>query len=211
MSIREINRILKRCKSSIKLLNPNSAHFLVAGVCNKLRIKIEGSVGYYLGTCMRGPEIHVTGNAGWYTGDNMTEGSIVVDGSSGDGTGQGMYGGTIVVKGNCGSRTGQLMKNGTVIIGGNSGYMTGLYAFGGRIIVCGDVGHAAGESIIGGRVYVGGRVASLGKNATVQRATREEYRSIKELLDAFDIKTPRKFLKIVPLKKRIYYLDIGEG
>ncbi|MCS7131579.1 MAG: tributyrin esterase, partial [Hadesarchaea archaeon] len=65
MSVKEVNRILKRCRSKIKLLNPNSAHFLAAGVCNKLSIEIEGSVGYYLGTCMRGPEIRVTGNAGW--------------------------------------------------------------------------------------------------------------------------------------------------
>lgn len=211
MAARDVNRLLRRSSGTVKLVNPNSAHFLSAGLCNDLMIEIDGSAGYYLGTCMHGPSIHTRGNVGWYVGDNMTKGTIVIDGSGGDGAGQGMYDGTIVVKGNCGSRTGQLMKGGTIIVGGNSGYMTGLYAFGGRIIVCGDVGHSAGESIMGGTVYVGREIASLGKNATVQKVPADEYRSLRKLLTGFGLKAPQRFVKIVPLKKRIYHLDIGEG
>jgi glutamate synthase domain-containing protein 3 len=122
-----------------------------------------------------------------------------------------MYDGTIVVKKNCGSRTGQLMKGGTIIVGGNSGYMTGLYAFGGKIIVCGDIGHSAGESIMGGTIYVGGKIASLGKNAVAQKVTAQEQEVIKKLLAKFSLKYPRKFTKIVSLRKRVYHVDIGEG
>lgn len=211
MEVREINRSLKRSAGEVKLINTNSAHFLAAGLCKNLKIAIDGSAGYYLGTCMHGPNIHVSKNADWFPGDNMTRGTIVIEGMSGDGTGQGIYGGTIVVKGNCGSRTGQLMKGGTVVVGGNSGYMTGLYSLGGRIIVCGDVGHSAGESIIGGALYVGGKIPSLGKNAVKQKMTADEYRSIKKLLSEFDLKAPSKFVKIVSLKKRVYHVDIGEG
>ena len=209
METKEINRLLRRCRGKVKLLNPNSAHFLVAGLCKNLTIEIDGSAGYYLGTCMHGPSIHVRGNTGWYAGDNMTQGSITIDGGSGDGVGQGIYGGTIVVKGDCGSRTGQLMKNGTIIIGGDSGYMTGLYAFGGKIVVCGNVGHSAGESIIGGVIYIEGKIASLGKNAKKQKVTERERRGLKRLLARFGLKTPRKFVKIVPRQKRFYRLDIG--
>jgi len=208
---REINRLLRRSKEKIKLINPNSAHFLAAGLCKNLGLEIAGPAGYYLGTCMDGPHIHVHGNAGWYAGDNMAQGSLLVDGSSGDGTGQGMYGGTVIVKGNSGVRTGQLMKNGTIIVGGASGYMTGLYAFGGQIVVCGDVAHSAGESIIGGTIYVGGKVASLGKNAKKQKVTLEEYRRLTKLLTKFGFKTPKNFVKIVPARKRFYRLDIGWG
>jgi glutamate synthase domain-containing protein 3 len=211
MQAREINRYLRRSSGKVELANPNSAHFLAAGLCKDLKIEVHGSAGYYLGTCMHGPSIHVNGNAGWFPGDNITAGTIVIEGTSGDGTGQGMYEGTIVVKGNCGSRTGQLMKGGTILVGGNSGYMTGLYAFGGRIIVCGDVGHSAGESIIGGTLYIGGKIPSVGKNATTQKATAKENGSIKKLLTKFGIKPPRKFVKVVSLKKRVYHVDIGEG
>lgn len=211
METREINRLLRKSESKVRLFNPNSAHFLAAGLRKNLVLEIEGSAGYYLGTCIHGPHVRVHGNAGWYAGDNMTEGSVIIDGSSGDGTGQGVYDGTIVVKGNSGARTGQLMKNGTIIIGGDSGYMTGLYAFGGQIVVCGDVAHSAGESIIGGTIYVGGKIASLGKNAGKQKIAPDEYRHLKRLLTKFSLRTPRNFTKIVPLQKRFYRLDIGWG
>jgi len=211
METREINRLLRKGEGKVRLLNPNSAHFLAAGLCKNLVLEVEGSAGYYLGTCMHGPHVHVHGNAGWYAGDNMTEGSIIIDGSSGDGTGQGIYDGTIVVKGGSGARTGQLMKNGTIIVGENSGYMTGLYAFGGQVVVCGDVDHSAGESIIGGTIYVGGKIASLGKNAVKRKITQDEYRRLKRLLTKFGLRVPRNFVKIVPLQKRFYRLDIGWG
>lgn len=211
MEVRDVNRVLRKATGEVKVLNPSSTHFVAAGLSKKLKIEVDGSVGYYLGTCMEGPAIHVSGNAGWFAGDNVTAGEIVVEGMSGDGTGQGVYGGTVVVKGDCGVRTGQLMKGGTIIIGGDSGYMTGLYAFGGRIIVCGDLGDSAGESLIGGTIYVGGKVKSLGKNAKEEEATAEETESIKKLLKEYGIKAPQKFSKIVSLKQRVYPVDIGEG
>ncbi|KXB00320.1 tributyrin esterase [candidate division MSBL1 archaeon SCGC-AAA261C02] len=211
METREVNHSLRQLTGKIKVMNPNSAHFIAAGLCKKLEIEIKGSVGYYLGTCMDGPSVHVGGNAGWFSGDNMTNGTIVIEGLSGDGTGQGIYGGLVVVKSDCGSRTGQLMKNGTVVVGGNSGYMTGLYAFGGRIIVCGDVGDSAGESIIGGALYVGGKIKSLGKNARKEKVTAREQESIKKLLRKYDIKPPQEFTKVTSLKRRVYPVDIGEG
>lgn len=211
METREINRTLRRSKGKIKLLNPNSAHFLAAGLCKNLVLDIEGSAGYYLGTCMDGPHVHVRRNAGWYAGDNMARGILLIDGSSGDGTGQGMYGGIVVVRGDSGVRTGQLMKNGTIIVGGNSSYMTGLYAFGGQIVVCGDIAHSAGESIIGGTIYVGGKVASLGKNAKKQKVSSDEHHRLKKLLTKFGLKTPKNFIKITPSRKRFYRLDIGWG
>ncbi len=211
MEAREINRILRQTSGDAEMVNPNSAHFIAAGVCKEIGIDIDGSVGYYLGTCMKGPKIKVNGNAGWYPGDNINGGKILIEGMSGDGTGQGMYDGLVAVKGDCGSRTGQLMKGGTVVVGGSSGYMTGLYAFGGRIIVCGDLGDGAGESIIGGAIFVGGKIKSLGKNAKSVEATEEEQESIKRILRELEIKPPQKFVKIISLKERTYRVDIGEG
>lgn len=211
LGTKETNRALRKSKGKVRLINPNSTHFLVAGLRKNLEVEIEGSAGYYLGTCIDGPKIHVTGNAGWYAGDNITKGEILIEGGAGDGVGQGLYGGTVTVKNNCGSRTGQLMKNGTVIVGGDSGFMTGLYAFGGRIIVCGDVGLSAGESIIGGEIYVGGKIQSLGKNAKKQKVSKEEQDQIIKILKQNEVKPPSKFTKIVPSEKRFYRLDIGWG
>jgi len=209
--VRKTNELLRRSRGKIKLANPKSAHFLAAGLCSRVQVEIEGSVGYYVGTCMHGPSIHILGNAGWYAGDNMTDGKMVIEGMSGDGTGQGLYGGLLVVKGDSGVRTGQLMKNGTIIVGGNSGYMTGLYAFGGQIIVCGNLGPSAGESLIGATIYVAGEIHSLGKNARVQSIGRNETERIRRLVKGEGITPPRRFRKIIPREKRFFKFDIGEG
>lgn len=180
------------------LINPDSSHFLAAGLEAQVSLTVEGSAGYYLGTCMEGPDISVEGNVGWYPGDNITGGRIVIRGRAGDGAGQGMYDGRVVVRGDCGSRTGQLMKGGTVIIGGNSGSMTGLYGFGGRIIVCGDVGEQAGESLIGGTLYVGGTIASLGQNALCRPVGDQEESMLEELLEEVGFSVKTEFRKIIP-------------
>ncbi|MFN4133196.1 MAG: tributyrin esterase [Candidatus Hadarchaeales archaeon] len=211
MKPRELNRLLRRCSGEVEIINPNSMHFIAAGLNGDLKVRVNGSAGYYLGTCMHGPEIYVTGNAGWYPGDNITKGKIIIDGLAGDGVGQGMYGGMVVVKEDCGSRIGQLMKDGTIIIGGNTDYMTGLYAFGGRIIVCGDTGDATGESLIGGTIYVGGKIKSLGKNAGIQDPTEEEMKEINTLLKEVGLKPLQKITKVVSLREKIYKLDTGEG
>lgn len=211
LGVRKTNELLRRVRGRVKLVNPKSAHFLAAGLRSNVQIDVEGSVGYYIGTCIHGPSIHIRGNAGWYAGDNMTDGKMVVEGMSGDGTGQGLYGGLLVVKGDSGVRTGQLMKSGTIIVGGNSGYMTGLYAFGGRIIVCGDLGPSAGESLLGATIYVGREIHSLGKNAVVQKVDGKESERIRRLVRKEGISPPCRFKKVVPRKKRFFKFDIGEG
>ncbi len=199
---RAVNQRLKTLSGDraeeIELINPESSHFLGAGLRENVKIRIEGSIGYYLGTCMDGPDIEVTGNAGWYPGDNVTSGRIRVEGSAGDGVGQGLYGGQIVVRGNCGSRTGQLMKGGTVIVGGNSGFMTGLYAFGGKIIILGNAGSMAGESILGGTIYIRGEVSSLGKNAKMRDAEDQEVKRINEIINEYGFSSAESFSRIGP-------------
>jgi len=199
---REVNKRLKSLDETksghVELSNPESNHFLAAGLRKEIEIEIKGSIGYYLGTCMDGPRINVSGNAGWYPGDNLTSGRINIEGSAGDGAGQGLYGGQVIVKGNCGSRTGQLMKGGTVIVGGNSGFMTGLYAFGGRIIVLGNAGEMTGESILGGTIFVKGEVASLGKNASSEEPDSREIKEIGEMLDSYGFEPGENYSKIVP-------------
>ena len=199
---REVNKRLKSLDEArtdkIELSNPESSHFLAAGLRKDFEIEIKGSIGYYLGTCMDSPRISVSGNAGWYPGDNLTSGWISIEGSAGDGAGQGLYGGQVIVKGNCGSRTGQLMKGGTIIVGGNSGFMTGLYAFGGRIIVLGNAGEMTGESILGGTIFVRGDVASLGKNASQKKSDSQEIEEINEIIECFGFKSGEAYSKIVP-------------
>jgi methylamine---glutamate N-methyltransferase subunit B len=209
---REVNRRIKKAAPENDLItieNPNAMHYLAAGLTEPVKVVIDGSAGYFVGTMIHGASVHIKGNAGWFPADNMTDGEIIIDGSAGDGVGQGIYGGTVVVRKDVGSRTGEIMKNGTIIVGGNSGFMSGLYMMGGRIIVLGNISEDAGESIIRGAIYVGGDIKSLGKNAKVEEIDPEEEIELKELLTKydFDLKEEKyqKFRKIVPRSDRPFY------
>ena len=209
---RELNRAIKGAAKKyrrITIKNPNSMHYIAAGLTESIDLTIEGSAGYFVGTMIHGAKIHITENAGWFPADNMTEGEVIIDGSAGDGVGQGIYGGTVVVRKSVGSRTGEIMKNGTIIIGGNSGFMSGLFMMGGRMIILGDVSEDAGESIIRGTIYVLGNIKSLGKNADVIEVTDDDKKELKELLKTYDFKLEdekfNQFKKIIPRSMRPFY------
>jgi glutamate synthase domain-containing protein 2/glutamate synthase domain-containing protein 3 len=212
LSTRQLNKAIKdlsRRTERIVIKDPKGKHHIAAGLCRKVEIDIEGSVGYFVGTMIDGPKIRIHGNAGWFAGDNMTSGEIVVDGHAGNGPGQGIYGGLVVVKGDVGDRAGALMKRGTLIIGGNTGIMTGLYMMGGEIIVLGEIGDYAGESIIGGQIIFTGDVPTLGKNAKVVELSEGEEKRVREFLKEYGFNA-LSFKKIVPMSPRPFYKSSGE-
>ncbi len=208
MTPRELNKELNeksKYAKKIVILNPNSKHYIAAGLVAEVEVEIEGSAGYFLGTMIHGPKITLEGNAGWYVGDNVTMGEIVVKGHAGNGVGQYMYGGTVVVHGDAGDRSAALMKGGTVIVKGDAGLMTGLYMMGGKVIVLGDLNEYAGEMIINGKIYVGGAPKSLGKNAKLVEASPEEVEEINALLSKYGIKGKDSYYAVVPKSLRPVY------
>ena len=85
---KELNRTIKeQATHHNKLIinNPDSKHNICAGLNEDVDIKINGSVGYFVGTMVNGANIHVNGNAGWFVGDNMTKGELIIEGTAGDG------------------------------------------------------------------------------------------------------------------------------
>ncbi len=205
---REINKKLREYAKEYKRIiikNPNAKHYIAAGLTADVEVLIEGSAGYFLGTMIHGPRIVLQGNAGWYVGDNMTMGEIVVEGHAGNGAGQYMYGGTLVVKGDAGDRSAALMKGGRVIIKGDAGLMTGLYMMGGEVVVLGNINDYAGEMIIRGKIFVGGDVKSLGKNAKLVEAPREDVERINNILKKYGLPTKDSFYMIVPKSLRPVY------
>ncbi|MEM3041005.1 MAG: glutamate synthase-related protein [Nitrososphaerota archaeon] len=208
LTTRQLNKALKDLSGRaerILIKDPKGKHHIAAGLCRKVEIDIEGSVGYFVGTMIDGPKIRIHGNAGWFAGDNMTSGEIVVEGHVGNGPGQGIYGGLVVIRGDAGDRAGALMKRGTLIIGGNTGIMTGLYMMGGEIIVLGNIGDYAGESIIGGQIIFTGDAPILGKNAKVVKLIKDEEERVHRCLNEYGFNASPPFKKIVPKSPRPFY------
>lgn len=166
---REVNADLKRLiaggEREVTIRNPGAKHNLAVAVLEPVRIRIDGSAGYYCGGLIDGASIEIQGSAGWGVAESMLSGHVRVEGSAGSGAAAAIRGGTVVIHGDAAARLGISMKGGTVIVAGNCGYMAGFMAQKGMLIVCGDAGEAFADSMYSTVCYVGGRIASLGTDA----------------------------------------------
>lgn len=203
---RELRRLAVAGVQEVVVRNPRSRHNLAVGQSGPLRIRFEGSCGYYCGGLGNGAEIEVTRNVGWGGGEAMAAGSLLVRGSAALGTGAGMRGGVVHVQGDCGPRTGAAMKGGTLIVEGSVGYLAGFMTHAGDLIVLGDAGEGLGDSLWEGRIYVAGTIRGLGNDAEVVEPDPEDNARVHALLAARGIEDRFAFKKVVAAR-RLWYFD----
>ena len=194
MEIQEINlkirEMMKEGYGHIVMQNPMAKHSLVVGILNRLRLDIEGSLGYFGCGLIDGPNIRISGRVGWSFAENMMAGTIVVEKNAGSTFGAAIRGGDLVCKGDVGSRTGIDMKGGTIIVGGRTGTLSGFMMQRGRMIILGDAGPNLGDSMYDGTIYVGGKINSLGVDAVPGEMTDLEAAWIESKLDLYGLKAP---------------------
>jgi methylamine---glutamate N-methyltransferase subunit B len=165
-----------------RIVNPNGAHAVTAGLDGRLEVEIDGHVGYYCAGMNKLATVHVHGNAGTGVAENMVSGRVVVDGNASQSAGASARGGLIVVHGDAAARCGISMKGLDLVVRGSVGHMSAFMAQTGRLVVCRDAGDALGDSIYEARVYVRGKVAGLGADC-VEKELRAEHRAeLAELL-----------------------------
>ena len=63
-----------------EIINPKGKHAVAVGLNSEIRVKINGSVGYYCGGMNQRAIIHVDGSAGPGVSENMMSGQIIVEG-----------------------------------------------------------------------------------------------------------------------------------
>lgn len=110
-------------------------------------IRIDGSVGDYLGAGMSGGAIVAHGSAGHLAACEMSGGRLEVAGDVGDhaagalpGSMDGMRGGTLVVRGDAGERFGDRMRRGSAVVFGNAGDFAASRMVAGTIAIAGALG-----------------------------------------------------------------------
>ena len=198
---REINQQIKNLirsgETQIRVLGTQAQHNLAVGILSPVSISFEGSVGYYCGGLMDGPDLEILGSAGWGLGESMASGTIQVTGNAGNGCGASIRGGTLVVRGSTAARAGISMKGGLLIIGGNCGYMTGFMSQKGTVIVCGNAGPGLGDSMYEGRLFIGGEIQELGNDAVVEEPDQEEWDFLTRNLAPRGFPVPASFKKVV--------------
>jgi glutamate synthase domain-containing protein 3 len=144
------------------------------GILDRVRIRLEGSVGYFCGGLIDGPRIEVAESAGWGLAESMMDGEVVVRGSAGNGAAAAIRGGAVVIQGDAAARLGVSMKGGIVLVAGNCGYMAGFMGQKGRLVVCGDAGDAFADSMYETICFVGGNIAGLGTDAVVEQPSQQD-------------------------------------
>jgi methylamine---glutamate N-methyltransferase subunit B len=180
----EVRRLAAEGHTDITVRNPGARHNLAVAVLQPVRIRIDGSAGYYCGGLTSGATIEIAGSAGWGVAESMLDGFVRVEGSAGSGAAAAIRGGTVVIEGDAAARLGISMKGGQVIVTGSCGYMAGFMAQKGVLIVCGDAGEAFADSMYSTVCYVGGRVASLGTDAVTAPMEADDVRSLESALTA---------------------------
>jgi glutamate synthase domain-containing protein 3 len=159
-----------------RVVNPNGAHALAAGLDADVEIEIDGHVGYYCAGMNKLATVRVHGNAGPGLAENITSGTIVVDGHASQSAAATGRGGLVVVHGDASARCGISMKGVDIVVRGSVGHLSAFMAQTGRLVVCGDAGDALGDSIYEARLYVRGGVDGLGADC-VEKELREEHRA----------------------------------
>jgi glutamate synthase domain-containing protein 3 len=205
----KIRELMAQGVGSITLKNPGAKHGLCVCILNRLKLTVEGSLGYFGCGLLDGPNVHITGRVGWSCGENMLAGSIVIDKNAGSCFGAAIRGGDLVCRGNVGARTGIDQKGGTIIVGGRAGAFSGFMMQRGRMIILGDAGKNLGDSMYDGTIFVGGKIASLGVDAIPAEMTEHEAAWLQRKLDVYGLKAPNgvKNLQKIAAGKQLWNYD----
>ena len=186
--LRELNQRLHDLRNTTagprhwRVVNPNGAHAIAAGLDAPVEVEIDGHAGYYCAGMNKHATVRVHGNVGTGAAENMMSGQVVVDGSASQSAGATGRGGLLVVHGDASARCGISMKGIDIVVRGSVGHMSAFMAQTGRLVVCGDAGDALGDSIYEAHLYVRGSVAGLGSDCVEKELRENHVAELTELL-----------------------------
>ncbi len=210
ITLRELNRQLQMSKKDEKWVieNPKGTHALAVGLNTTIKVKIDGSTGYYCAGMNKKAYIEVCGSVGPGAAENMMSGKLIVQGNASQYAGATGHGGSLLIKGNASSRCGISMKGINIIVKGDVGHMSAFMAQSGNLVVCENVGDSLGDSIYEAQIYVKGSVKSLGTDC-VEKEMSKKHKEILEklLIDAKINLKPNKFRRYGSARN-LYNFDI---
>jgi methylamine---glutamate N-methyltransferase subunit B len=209
LTTREINQQLRALAAEgfaeVTVLNPAGRHNLAVGLNTAMKIRVQGSVGYYCGGLSDQVNLNIEGNCGWSLGENLMAGQIVIQGNASANVAATARGGTICVLGDAGPRAGISLKGATLIVRGNVGPSSAFMMQQGRLIICGNAGSNLGDSIYQGEIFVGGDITSLGADARYEPITDRDWQMLEQELSPFAISASDYPFKKVICAQQLYH------
>jgi methylamine---glutamate N-methyltransferase subunit B len=187
--LRELNKRLheagrSRGPTHWRIVNPNGAHAVAAGLDAELEVDVDGHVGYYCAGMNKLATVRVHGNASTGLAENIMSGRVLVHGNASQSAGATGRGGLVVVYGDASARCGISMKGVDIVVRGSVGHLSAFMAQTGRLVVCNDAGDALGDSIYEARLYVRGDVGSLGADCVEKELRAEHVSEVRALLES---------------------------
>jgi glutamate synthase domain-containing protein 3 len=207
--LRELNHYLHTRAGErdlrVRVLNPDGAHSIAAGVDAAFDIDIEGHAGYYAGGMNQHARLTVQGNAGPGVAENMMSGRMHVKGFASVAAGASGHGGLLVIDQDASLRCGISMKGIDIVVAGSVGDFSAFMAQAGVLVVGGDAGDALGDSIYEAVIYVRGRIKSLGADAHEEDMTARDYEVLGGLLDSAGHTADSRQFRRVASKRALYH------
>lgn len=187
-SVRDLNQYLHNGLrdddgEEIRVLNPDGAHHIAAGLDAPIKVDIMGNAGYFVAGMNKHAEVTVHGSVGWSVAENMMSGTVRVNGYASECAGASGHGGLLVIEKDASSRCGISMKGNDIVVGGSVGHFSAFMAQAGRLVVCGDAGDGLGDSLYEAVIYVRGEIKGLGADAREEPMTDEDYAALADLLE----------------------------
>ena len=194
-----------------RVVHPNGAHAVAAGLDADVEVEVEGHVGYYCAGMNKRATVRVHGNAGPGVAENMMSGRVLVHGNASQYAGATGRGGLLAVNGDAAARCGISMKGIDIVVQGDVGHLSGFMAQRGRLVVCGDAGEALGDSLYEARIYVRGQVAGLGADC-VEKELRDEHRAeLAELLEHAGVEADAGDFRRYGSARQLYNFEIDNA
>jgi glutamate synthase domain-containing protein 3 len=206
--LRELNQFLHHglgTTKKVRVLNPDGAHNIAAGVNAPVEVEVDGHAGYYAAGMNQLATVLIRGNAGPGVAEGMTSGVVHVKGFASVSAGAAAHGGLLVIEGDASLRCGISMKGIDIVVGGSVGDFSAFMAQAGRLVVCGDAGDALGDSLYEAVIYVRGKVKSLGADAHEEPMAAADYEALAELLNRVGLKHDPKQFRRVASKRELYH------
>jgi len=207
-SLRELNQFLHHglgATRKVRVLNPDGAHNIAAGVNAPVEIDVDGHAGYYAAGMNQHATVLIRGNAGPGVAEGMTSGVVHVQGFASVSAGAAAHGGLLVIGGDASLRCGISMKGVDIVVGGSVGSFSAFMAQAGRLVVCGDAGDALGDSLYEAVIYIRGKVKSLGADAHEEPMSAADYAALAELLKRAGLQHDPKHFRRVASKRELYH------
>jgi glutamate synthase domain-containing protein 3 len=170
-----------------RIVNPNGAHAVAAGLDAEIEVDVEGHVGYYCAGMNQRATVRVHGNASTGLAENIMSGRVVVHGNASQSAAATGRGGLVVVHGDASARCGISLKGVDIVVKGSVGHLSAFMAQTGNLVVLGDAGESLGDSIYEARLYVRGAVGSLGADCIEKELRDEHVDEVRALLRAAGI------------------------